>query len=108
MLEIFKEPFMQTALLGGLITACLCAYLGVFVILKRIVFMGVALSQVAALGVASGLFVGVNPIISAFVLTLFGIILFWRYCQVFYANSLRGFILNGFHSSQLSCNPFKF
>lgn len=77
MLEIFKEPFMQTALLGGLITACLCAYLGVFVILKRIVFMGIALSQVAALGVALGLLVGVNPVISAFVLTLLGVILFW-------------------------------
>ncbi len=77
MLEIFKEPFVQTALLGGLITACLCAYLGVFVILKRIVFVGIALSQVAALGVALGLFLGVNPVLSAFLLTLVGIILFW-------------------------------
>ncbi|MBU3933445.1 MAG: metal ABC transporter permease, partial [Candidatus Omnitrophica bacterium] len=77
MLEIFREPFMQTALLGGLLTACLCAYLGVFVILKRIVFMGIALSQVAALGIALGLFIGINPAISAFVLTLFGVILFW-------------------------------
>ncbi|MBM3252938.1 MAG: metal ABC transporter permease [Candidatus Omnitrophica bacterium] len=77
MLEIFKEPFVQTALLGGLITACLCAYLGVFVILKRIVFVGIALSQVAALGVALGLFVGVNPELTAFLLTLVGIILFW-------------------------------
>lgn len=77
MLEILKEPFMQTALLGGTITACLCAYLGVFVILKRIVFMGVALSQVAALGVALGLFIGINPLICAFILTLFALILFW-------------------------------
>ncbi|MBL7130990.1 MAG: metal ABC transporter permease [Candidatus Omnitrophica bacterium] len=77
MLEIFREPFMQTALLGGLVVAVSCAYLGVFVILKRIVFMGIALSQVAALGVALGLFVGINPIISAFVLTFVGVILFW-------------------------------
>lgn len=77
MLEIFKEPFMQTALLGGLITASLCAYLGVFVILKRIVFVGIALSQVAALGVALGLFIGISPLISAFVLTILGVILFW-------------------------------
>lgn len=77
MLEIFEEPFMQTALLGGIITACLCAYLGVFVILKRVVFMGVALSQVAALGVALGLFIGINPLICAFILTLFALILFW-------------------------------
>lgn len=77
MLEIFKEEFIQTALLGGIITAVLCAYLGVFVILKRIVFMGVALSQVAALGVALGLFIGIDPVMSAFILTLFALILFW-------------------------------
>lgn len=77
MVEIFKEPFMQTALLGGLITACLCAYLGIFVILKKIVFMGIALSQVAALGVSVGLFIGINPVIGAFILTLLAIILFW-------------------------------
>ena len=77
MLEIFKEPFMQTALLGGLISAITCAYLGVFVILRRIVFMGIALSEIAALGIALGLFAGINPIISSFVLTFLGLILFW-------------------------------
>ena len=77
MLEIFKENFIQTALLGGIITASLCAYLGVFVILKRVVFLGIALSQVAALGVALGLFIGINPVMSAFILTLFALILFW-------------------------------
>lgn len=77
MLEIFREPFMQTALLGGLITACLCAYLGVFVILKRIVFVGIVLSQAAALGLALGLFIGINPVMGAFILTLLGVLLFW-------------------------------
>lgn len=77
MLEILKEPFIQTALLGGIITAGLCAYLGVFVILKRVIFLGIALSQVAALGVALGLFIGINPVMSAFILTLFALILFW-------------------------------
>ncbi len=77
MLEVFKEPFMQTALLGGLISAITCAYLGVFIILKRIVFIGIAISQIAALGVALGLFIGVNPMVTSFILTLLGIILFW-------------------------------
>jgi ABC-type Mn2+/Zn2+ transport system permease subunit len=77
MLEIFKEPFMQTALLGGLITSCLCAYLGVFVILKRIVFMGIVLAEVSALGVALGLFIGLNPTACAFVLTFTAILFFW-------------------------------
>lgn len=75
MFEIFKEPFMQTALVGGVIIGSLCAYLGVFVVLKRIVFVGIALSEAAALGVAIGLFVGINPVLSAFILTLLAIFL---------------------------------
>lgn len=77
MFEIFKEPFMQTALLGGLIISALCAYLGVFVILKRIVFVGIACSEAAALGVALGLFSGINPALTAFALTFLAILLFW-------------------------------
>lgn len=75
MFEIFKEPFMQTALVGGLIISSLCAYLGVFVVLKRIVFVGIALSEVAALGVAVGLFIGINPVLSAFILTILAVFL---------------------------------
>jgi ABC-type Mn2+/Zn2+ transport system permease subunit len=37
---------------AGLIVALLCAYLGVFVVLKRIVFVGAALAEVATVGVA--------------------------------------------------------
>lgn len=77
MFDIFKEPFMQTALLGGLIISSLCAYLGVFVILKRIVFVGIACSEAAALGIALGLFAGVNPALTAFALTFLAILLFW-------------------------------
>ena len=77
MLEMMRQPFMQTALIGGAVTACLCAYVGVFVILKRIVFMGIALAEVAALGVALGLFIGVHPVLMAFGLTCIAIVLLW-------------------------------
>jgi ABC-type Mn2+/Zn2+ transport system permease subunit len=75
MFEALKEPFIRTALLAGLITSCLCAYLGVFVILRRVVFVGIVLSEAAALGVALGLFIGVNPSASAFILTFTAILL---------------------------------
>ena len=68
---------MQRALLGGIITAGLCAYLGVFVILKRIVFMTVALAQIAALGISLGLFIGLNPDLVSFILTMVVLVLFW-------------------------------
>ena len=77
MTNIFREPFMLTALLAGLITGLACAYLGVFIVLKRIVFMGIALAEVAALGVALGLFIGANPFACASALTLIGVIIFW-------------------------------
>lgn len=77
MTNIFRESFMLTALLAGLITGLACAYLGVFIILKRIIFMGIALAEVAALGVALGLFIGANPFACASALTLIGVIIFW-------------------------------
>lgn len=76
-MNILREPFLQAALLAGAISAVACAYLGVFVILKRVVFMGIALSEIAALGVAVGLFIGINPMASAIIFTLIGIVLFW-------------------------------
>ncbi|MCM8760552.1 MAG: metal ABC transporter permease [Candidatus Omnitrophica bacterium] len=77
MIDIFGEQFMVTALVAGLIAGAVCAYLGVFVILKRIVFMGIALAEVAALGVALGLFAGLDPFSCAFVSTLTAVAIFW-------------------------------
>lgn len=77
MVGIFKESFMQTALIAGLLGAGLCSYLGVFVVLKRIVFIGVALSEIAILGVALGLFVGIDPSALAFALTICAAAFFW-------------------------------
>jgi len=68
---------MQHALVAALISGALCAYLGVYVHLKRIIFIGIALSEVAALGVAAGLYVGVWPEATASVLTVLVALLFW-------------------------------
>ncbi|MCB1195456.1 metal ABC transporter permease [bacterium] len=75
MWEVVQEPFFQMALLNALLTGCLCGYLGVFVVLKRIVFVSVALSQMAALGVAVGFFMGIYPRVSAMAFTMLGIVL---------------------------------
>jgi ABC-type Mn2+/Zn2+ transport system permease subunit len=69
-MEVFTESFLRYALFAGLLAGSVCAFLGVYVILRRIVFLGVALSQAAALGVALGLFVGWNAEAAAFGLTL--------------------------------------
>jgi ABC-type Mn2+/Zn2+ transport system permease subunit len=51
-LELLRASFVQDALKAALMVALLCSYLGVFVVLKRIVFVGAALAEVASLGAA--------------------------------------------------------
>ncbi len=74
--EVFTQSFLRYALFAGLLAGSVCAFLGVYVILRRIVFVGAALSEAAALGVALGLFFGWNPESAAFGLTLAASLLF--------------------------------
>jgi len=47
-----EYDFVLRGLLAGLVVALICAYLGVYVVLKRIVFVGAALAEVSTVGVA--------------------------------------------------------
>ena len=58
------------ALAAGLLVAVTCAVVGVFVILKRVVFIGIALSEMAACGIAGALAAGLPPLPGALILTL--------------------------------------
>lgn len=69
--------FLQNPLAAALLCGVVCAFLGVYVHLKRIIFIGIALSEVAALGVAAGLYAGIWPEASASVLTVLAALLFW-------------------------------
>lgn len=55
---------------AGVILALACSFLGVFVVLNRLVFIGATLSEVAACGIAASLFCGIHPFIGAAALTL--------------------------------------
>lgn len=76
-MEAFREPFMRYALAAGILSGGLCTFLGVYVILKRVAFMAIALSQLAALGVAFGLMLGIHADAFALLLTLAGVVFFW-------------------------------
>jgi ABC-type Mn2+/Zn2+ transport system permease subunit len=58
------------ALYAGLLIAAVCALLGVFVILKRAVFIGITLSEVATCGVAASFVLGIPPFAGSLVLVL--------------------------------------
>jgi ABC-type Mn2+/Zn2+ transport system permease subunit len=70
------KSFMRHALVAGVLVALMCSYLGVYVVLKRIVFVSVAMSALSSAGIALGLLLGFTPIIGAAILTLLGVVLF--------------------------------
>ena len=63
------EMFPEAAIAGAAISS-VCAMLGVFVILKRVVFIGIALSEVAACGIAAAIMCHIHPFLGAAALTL--------------------------------------
>ncbi len=65
LLEVFPS-----ALVAGVLISAACAALGVFVILKRMVFIGAALSETAAAGLAAALALGFPPLAGAAAFTL--------------------------------------
>lgn len=72
MLESFATlvATFPDAIAAGLLVGVACALLGVFVILKRVVFIGIALSEIAACGIAGALLAGLPPLLGAILLTL--------------------------------------
>lgn len=73
MLEMLQHPFFQNALMAGVLTALLCSLLGVYVVLTRIVFVGITLAQLASAGVALALLLHLYPLTMALILTLAGV-----------------------------------
>jgi zinc transport system permease protein len=68
--------FFQFALLGGIISALTCAWVGLFLVLRKEVMIGDGIAHTAFGGVAIGLFLGVDPVFTAFlisVLAVFGV-----------------------------------
>lgn len=68
-IQILLELF-PWSILAGIMISAVCAALGVYVILKRMVFIGVALSEAAALGIACGMIFGFPAFAGASACTL--------------------------------------
>jgi len=57
--DMWKYEFMRAALVGSLMLGLLGGYLAVYVILRRVVFITVALAECSAVGLAAALLAGV-------------------------------------------------
>jgi zinc transport system permease protein len=67
--EAFASPFMQKALIAGLLVSVLSGVISVFIVLRKMSFIGAGISHAAFGGVAIGFFTNVNPLLSALVYT---------------------------------------
>ena len=86
---MFEYSFMQNACIVALLISLVCPMIGMFLVLRRYSMIGDALSHASLAGVAVGLLIDVNPIISAFCLTsFFGVLIealrnqFRRYAEL--------------------------
>ncbi len=68
--DVLQLPFMQRALVAGVTVGVLASYYGVFVVQRRLSFLGVGLSHAAFGGVALGLLLQINPLWTALPFTV--------------------------------------
>jgi zinc transport system permease protein len=71
MLEALEYPFIQRALIAGLMVAFLASYYGVFVVQRGLSFLGNGLAHAAFGGVALGLLLRREPLLVAVPFTVF-------------------------------------
>jgi ABC-type Mn2+/Zn2+ transport system permease subunit len=77
MFSVFNDySFLKLAMMSSLIIGAVCAYLGVYVVLRRVVFVGAALAQVSTAGVGLAMYIGKNPSLVSLVMTMGGVALF--------------------------------
>jgi zinc transport system permease protein len=64
-IETLAYPFMQRALVAGLLVGLVASLLGVFVVLRRSAFFGDAIAHASLAGIAVGVVGGVPPLVPA-------------------------------------------
>lgn len=78
MLSIFSYPFIQRALLAGFVLAVVLSFIGIFVVLKKISFLGEGVAHASLAGIAIGLITATNPLIVAIIYSiLFSLVVYF-------------------------------
>ena len=70
--EALSYGFMQKALIAGTAVALICSFMGTFLVLRRYSLFGDGIAHVAFGGISVGLFLGIFPMWTAFVVSIFG------------------------------------
>jgi ABC-type Mn2+/Zn2+ transport system permease subunit len=78
MIDLLTVPFMRYTLLAGVLVALGLAPLSVYVVLRRIVFVGAAVAELSSAGVALAVLFQFEPFAAALVLTVLAFLAFSR------------------------------
>lgn len=69
-MEILQYQFMQNALMAGLLASIACGIVGVYVVVKRIIFISGGIAHASFGGIGLGYFIGISPVIGALIFSL--------------------------------------
>ena len=82
-LEILTYGFMQRALIAGIAIGLLCSVIGLFLVLRRYSLFGDAVAHSSFGGIAAGLFLGIYPLWTAYLVSLVSALVITRIKQSF-------------------------
>ena len=75
-MNILEYSFFQNALIGSVLASIVCGLVGTYIVTRRLTFISGGITHTSFGGIGIGVFLGVNPIVSAMVfsvLSAFGI-----------------------------------
>lgn len=75
-MNILEYSFFQNALIGSVLASIVCGLVGTYIVTRRLTFISGGITHASFGGIGIGVFLGVNPIVSAMVfsvLSTFGI-----------------------------------
>jgi manganese/iron transport system permease protein len=70
LVEVLRYPLIQRAILACVLCGASCSVLSVFVVLMKMPLIGVSMSHAAFAGAVLGTLLGINPVLSGFILCL--------------------------------------
>ena len=75
-MEILQYTFFQNAIIGAFLVSILCGFIGTYIVTRRLVFISGGITHASFGGIGIGVFMGINPVLSAMVfaiLSAFGV-----------------------------------
>ena len=69
-MEVLQYEFMQNALLAGLLAAIACGIVGVYVVVKKIIFISGGIAHASFGGIGLGYLAGFSPVLGALIFAL--------------------------------------